>query len=104
MALCKRCRNEAGHGAELCVACREHEREFGVPIEQHPQEPPFDPYQFEINPEGSRSAGRIVETKTGLKGVAFHDDPLVNGKVVVHVGDNKMLCDPKGLKVIGYVD
>lgn len=61
--------------------------------------------------------GFIVETKTGLKGMVYYDEPHGNGKIVVIINKNilndearkrtdshKMLCDPKTLKIIGYVD
>lgn len=57
-----------------------------------------------------RRRGYLVKTKTGRTGVAYHDDPLVNGKKPVHVegktkGDpTKILCDPDTLTITGYVD
>lgn len=104
MALCKRCRNEAGSTADICVACQQNEREFGEPY-AHLPEPEQENHVYSLADDGpANRPGRIVTTKTGLKGVAFHDDPPVNGKVVVYVKDKKMLCDPAGLKVVGYVD
>jgi len=55
-----------------------------------------------------RNPGYLVETKTGVKGRTYHREGIVNKKMVVHVmvddKDVKMLCDPKTVKIIGYVD
>lgn len=58
------------------------------------------------------NAKHIVETKTGKKGVVYVNKPLLNGKVCVYIIDenqneieNKfLLCDPKTLKQIGFID
>jgi hypothetical protein len=56
----------------------------------------------------SKDSGCLVETKTGLKGRTYHRDVLVNGKTVVYVEidgkEVKLLCDPKTIKLIGYID
>ena len=65
----------------------------------------------------SKNAGYLVETKTGLKGKVFHKEEQINKKIVVHLIDEnnniivdgngketKMLCDPKTIKTIGFVD
>jgi|APIni6443716594_1056825.scaffolds.fasta_scaffold377745_1 hypothetical protein len=64
----------------------------------------------------SKTAGYLVETKTGLKGRTFHSEKLLNSKMIVHLIDEndnlqtingvetKMLCDPKSIKIIGYID
>jgi hypothetical protein len=56
----------------------------------------------------SADAGYLVETKTGKKGRTYHREGLVNKKTVVHVENDgkviKILCDPKTIKIIGYVD
>lgn len=56
----------------------------------------------------SKESGYLVETKTGLKGRTFHREALVNKKQIVHIDkdgkDIKMLCDPKTIKIVGYVD
>ena len=54
----------------------------------------------------SKNSGCLVETKTGKTGKSFYKDNLVNGKMVVHVENEKMpyLCDPKAVKIIGYFD
>lgn len=53
-------------------------------------------------------AGYLVETKTGKKGRTYHRENMVNQKMVVHIEENgkiiKMLCDPKTVKIIGYID
>lgn len=57
----------------------------------------------------SKDAGYLVKTKTGKEGRTYHREGLMNKKTVVHIIDEngnevKMLCDPKSLKIIGYVD
>lgn len=56
----------------------------------------------------SKNSGCLVTTKSGKKGRTYHKEGLVNKKIVVHVdvdGKNvKMLCDPKSIIIIGYVD
>lgn len=56
----------------------------------------------------SADAGYLVETKTGKQGRTYHREGLVNKKMVVHVEEDgkitKFLCDPKTVKIIGYVD
>jgi hypothetical protein len=56
----------------------------------------------------SADAGYLVETKTGKKGRTYHREGLVNKKTIVHIEtdgkDVKILCDPKTIKIIGYVD
>jgi hypothetical protein len=56
----------------------------------------------------SKDSGYLVETKTGKKGRTYHKEGLVNKKMVVHINedgkDTKMLCNPKTVKIIGYVD
>lgn len=55
-----------------------------------------------------KNSGCLVETKTGLKGRTYHRDVLVKGKMIVYVEIDgkvvKMLCDPKTIKIIGYID
>lgn len=55
-----------------------------------------------------RDAGSLVETKTGKQGRTYHRENPVNKKVIVHINldgkEVKMLCDPKSLKIIGYID
>ncbi len=56
----------------------------------------------------SADAGYLVETKTGKKGRTYHREGLVNKKMVVHIEEDgkiiKMLCDPKTVKITGFVD
>lgn len=56
----------------------------------------------------SKDSGHLVETKNGKRGRTYHRDKLINGKRVVYLRENerevKMLCDPKTLKIIGYID
>ena len=54
----------------------------------------------------SKNSGYLVETKTGKKGRTFHREGHVNKKMVVHLEDEDklLLCDPKTIKIIGYID
>jgi hypothetical protein len=56
----------------------------------------------------SKDSGYLVETKSGKHGRTYHREGLVNKKMVVYVDvdgkEMKMLCDPKTIKVIGFVD
>ena len=59
----------------------------------------------------SINSGFIVITKTGKKGVTYVNKPKLNGKVVVFLYDKNdqetedgIWCDPKTLKVIGFID
>jgi hypothetical protein len=56
----------------------------------------------------SKNSGYLVETKSGKQGRTYHCEGLINKKMVVHIdidGKNiKMLCDPKTVKIIGFVD
>lgn len=55
-----------------------------------------------------KDSGYLVETKSGYQGRTYHREGLVNKKMIVYVEINnkkiKMLCDPKTINVIGYVD
>lgn len=56
----------------------------------------------------SKDSGTLVRTKSGKEGRTYYRENLVNGKLIVHVEENgktiKMLCDPKKVELIGYVD
>ncbi|MFA5366612.1 MAG: hypothetical protein WC333_01905 [Dehalococcoidia bacterium] len=56
----------------------------------------------------SKDSGCLVETKSGKQGRTYHREGLVNKKMIVHLDidgkDVKMLCDPKTVKIVGYVD
>jgi hypothetical protein len=56
----------------------------------------------------SKDSGCLVETKSGKIGRTYHREGLVNKKMVVHIEEDgktiKMLCDPKTIKITGYVD
>lgn len=56
----------------------------------------------------SKDSGYLVKTKTGKEGRTYHREGLVNKKMVVHVDINgkdvKMLCDPKTIEIIGFID
>lgn len=50
-------------------------------------------------------SGKIVKTKKGRIGVVYDNAESINNKIVVHLDDNlQILCDPKTLTLIGYVD
>lgn len=54
---------------------------------------------------GNKRAGMLVETKTGLTGRTYSSEELVGGKVRVYTTTGaKMLCDPKTLKLKGFID
>jgi hypothetical protein len=46
----------------------------------------------------------IVRTKRGVIGITDPDSELINGKQVVYTLYDLLLCDPKSLMVIGYLD
>ncbi len=49
-------------------------------------------------------AGKIVEVKLG-KGQTNNNDKPVNGKIIVYLDNGqKVLCDPKNIKIIGFWD
>jgi hypothetical protein len=56
----------------------------------------------------SKKSGYIVKTKSGKEGRTYHAEGLVNKKTIVHVNvdgkEVKMLCDPKSIEIIGYID
>lgn len=59
----------------------------------------------------TKNPGYLVTTKDGKKGRTYHSDSLVNGKVQVHVIDEKfnstgekLLCDPATLTTNGFID
>ena len=56
----------------------------------------------------SKNSGYLVKTKSGKEGRTYHREGLVNKKMVVHIDVNgkdvKMLCDPKTIEIIGFVD
>lgn len=58
-----------------------------------------------------RTPGYIVETRDGKKGRTFHNKGLIQQKVPVYLDEkasdlnqNAILCDPKSLKIIGFID
>jgi hypothetical protein len=53
----------------------------------------------------SRS-GYIVETKSGKLGKTYISERKINKKIIVHIdGEAKpLLCDPKSLKRIGFIN
>jgi hypothetical protein len=56
----------------------------------------------------SKDSGYLVKTKSGKEGRTYHREGLVGKKMVVHVDidgkEMKMLCDPKTVEIIGYID
>ena len=65
--------------------------------------------------DGNKS-GYLVETKDGKLGRTIHEKGIINGKIPVYVATlvksgiplafskDAILCDPKGLKQIGFID
>jgi len=53
---------------------------------------------------GNKKAGQIVQTKTGLTGITYNRESLVNGKIKVYTENGKLLCDPTTLKLVGFID
>lgn len=58
-----------------------------------------------------RDPGYIVETKYGKTGRTFHKKGDINGKTPVfyevndkEYSDKAVLCDPKTLKIKGFID
>jgi hypothetical protein len=62
----------------------------------------------------SINSGYLVKTKGGKEGRTYHREGLVSAegmtgkKMIVHLDvegkDIKMLCDPKTVEIIGFVD
>lgn len=53
----------------------------------------------------NKGAGRIVKTKTGIRGVLYNVDTEINGKYPVYLDNGlKMLCSQENLKLIGFID
>lgn len=52
----------------------------------------------------NKNAGQIVETKSGLTGRIYNHEGLIKGKMRVYTQKGKLLCDPKTLKVTGFID
>lgn len=50
-----------------------------------------------------KGSGFIVEIKSG-RGRTYHADKKVNGKMVVHIGEKKLLVAAKNIKFIGFID
>jgi len=53
-----------------------------------------------------KDSGYIIETKTGKQGRTYHREGLINKKIIVHIEGEKipLLCDPKTIKIIGFID
>lgn len=68
-----------------------------------------------------KKSGYLVETKDGKLGRTIHGKGIINGKVPVYIAtklseekhgirmplefaEQAILCDPKGLKQIGFID
>ena len=52
----------------------------------------------------AKAAGLMVKTKTGLAGRTYNAEALINGKVRVYTERGKLLCDPKTLELIGFIN
>ena len=64
----------------------------------------WDVEQLDRLCNGNKNAGYIVVTKTGLIGRTYHTEDEINGKVIVHTSKGKLLCNPKTLKLNGFID
>lgn len=53
---------------------------------------------------GNKNAGMIVVTKTGLSGRTYSHEDYINGKIIVHVENGKLLCVPETLTLKGFID
>lgn len=58
-----------------------------------------------------KNPGQLVLTKSGKKGRTYDSKELINGKVPVYLEESEhvysekaILCDPKTLKSIGFID
>lgn len=60
-----------------------------------------------------KQSGLIVITKKGTKGRTFNDQALIKGKIAVYpemdgqpykYEEKAILCDPKTLTTIGFID
>ena len=51
------------------------------------------------------NTGFLVRTYKGKAGRTYHKEDLVNGKIIVHVEDQKlpMLCDPTTITLIDLI-
>lgn len=56
----------------------------------------------------SKNSGYLVKTKSGKEGRTYHREGQINKKLIVHLNiddkEIKMLCDPKTIKIIEYID
>jgi hypothetical protein len=59
----------------------------------------------------TKKSGYIVETKDGKKGRTFHSKGIINDKIPVYLetspfqyATQAILCDPKTLKLRGFID
>lgn len=63
-----------------------------------------------MNDYTKKRPGFIVKTKTGKIGRTYHDEDKGHGKIRVYVMVNyeltgeKLLCDPKTLEQVGFID
>lgn len=58
-----------------------------------------------------KNPGYLVKTKTGKIGRTYHSKESINGKIPVYLeikrheySENAILCDPKTLEQIGFID
>ena len=64
----------------------------------------WDIEQLEKLINGNKNAGYIVQTKSGMIGRTYHNEGLINEKVIVHTEKGQMLCMPNTLKIKGFID
>lgn len=105
MSTCRRCWNETERGSVLCIACTIQEREYGEPVQQDGDNSADMGHIYSLGDDGPpTNPGFLVTTASGVVGRTFHTDELVNGKVVVHTANGKLLCRRETLHLSGYID
>lgn len=105
MKLCRICKNEVGYiNGDVCIACNDHMIAYGDPEEQTCEASAIDPWQYVHEMEGGSRCGYLVTTKSGIRGRTYHDEVAINGKIIVHTANGKLLCDPTTITRNGYID
>ena len=59
----------------------------------------------------TKRSGFLVITKTGKRGIIYHDEARVNGKNKTYIVNSeyketgeRMLCDPMAMQIIGFIN
>lgn len=74
-------------------------------LEMSDEQMEFEAQQMEaFCGDGNKNSGMFVQTKSGLTGRTFNHEDSVNGKIRVYTEKGGLLCDPKTLRVIGFID